>query len=266
MSFTVKNWTAYTDNATTEKNVVLLLALPDGSGGFSFINMTKEEFFNISDDMTIKFNPSAGTINLIEFDQLNTVVLKYLASGQIAILDNMANWGLSNTGTTNQVGLSIVGGNGRLYAGTNAGVEGELYLYDSNGDRLQIITSLTADETARFEDGRSAASINTVKYRQDDVYQRTSAANAGSTTLPSGNICAMRSNVTGGSITSHTYDFPANPSNGDRIRLAVSGSITTTIMAAPGATTIESPFTSVTTFASREWAYDALNDEWTRIE
>src|SRR6056297_1930026 len=76
MAFTVKDFWSYINNNTTDKDIVMLHALPDGSGGFSLINMTKEEFFNIASDMTLQFNPNAAT-DLIIIDPNTSSKITY---------------------------------------------------------------------------------------------------------------------------------------------------------------------------------------------
>lgn len=66
MAFSVKDFWSYTDDPSTLKDLVLLVAKP-GGGGFSLINMTKEEFFRIAQDMAIQIDTPSGQRTFIDF-------------------------------------------------------------------------------------------------------------------------------------------------------------------------------------------------------
>lgn len=266
MAFSVKDFWSYTDDPSTLKDLVVLVAKP-GGGGFSLINMTKEEFFKIAPTMPLEFQPQAGHNTLIVFDDPNTVTFEYLPANQSAFLQNLLEIGLSANGTTNDVAMAFVSGRGRLIAGRASGpiTEGEVLIYDTNGQAVTMRAALAANITARHQDPRNPSSTTVdYKYRQDDLYQRSSALDAGSTDLPTGENSTCISESAG--ISTHTYNFPANPENGDRIRLTIYGTITTVTMSAPGSTTITGGFTAAgSAFQSRTFIYDAILDRWIRI-
>ena len=269
MAFTVKDWTAYTDNNTTEKDVVLLMALPDGVGGFDLINMTKEEFFNIASDMVIQFNQSSG--EMINFSQADSTSMNYIAGAKI----------LSIIGTSNLIFAETFGGNADIQIVNGAsrssmvlggvGKDGFITLLNTLGDETDIEATATVGLTTRLTDARNDDDPTTVElqYREDRVFDRATAASGASTDLPGSYETVFQASASGGGIANHTFNMPAvlggSGSARNKVRLVIEGTITTVTMATPGAETIDEPFTSAgSSFQVREWIYDP-GGVWRRI-
>jgi len=274
--FTVKDWIAYTDNNTTNKDVVLLMALPDGGGGFDLINMTKEEFFNIASNMVIKFNPS-GSSDYIVFDDAQDVKLRYVDGSNYLFLDNLPRLIMSDDGSTNeQVELRNDASSSGLTVGgfspTNGQKKGFVAIFtDGVAFSATLESTATADLTAEFSDARNENDPSTVnvQYREDRLYNTSTAITGNSTDIPGSYETIYKSVAQGGGIASHTFNMPAvaggSGSAGNKVRLVIEGTITTVTMATPGAETIDDPFTAAgSSFQVREWVYDPAG-VWERI-
>jgi len=263
MAFTVKDYWAYTTSNNTDKDFLMLLALPDGGGGYNLRNITKEDFLVIPDDMTLTFEQIAGS--LITLDTTNSVTLNYVAAAQLVYFENLLNLGLSQSGNNNEVGLILQGGKGILSAGRSTGVIGVLRLYSTGGDLMDLESEMTSDESVRIKDGRkSSLPEYSLMFREDNVYERSTATNGGTTDIGNGERTLVVSQADGGSIASHTFNMPANPSSGDIVRLQCQGTFTSITINTPGAETVQSPLSSASSFTVREWVYDALLTEWLR--
>jgi hypothetical protein len=96
MDIVIKNFWTYPPDTTTQKDITILFAKPDGGGGFSIRQQTKEDFFKINSAMSLVFVP-AGPTTLIVFDanagtkldyETVTGVLSFVGLNAIDIADN----------------------------------------------------------------------------------------------------------------------------------------------------------------------------------
>lgn len=263
MVFTVKDFWGYTDDPSTLKDLVLLVAKP-GGGGFSLINMTKEQFFKIAATMAIEFTQTNGEI--INFNEADGVKMNYLAGGKIISLSGTSNL-IFEESYGNGADIQIVNGATRssiVLGGT--GKDGYLKLLNTVADETDIQSEATLGIVAKLTNPRNENDPTTVhfQYREDSLFDFANVADAGTTDIPQALNSTFQATATGGGIASHTFNMPVAVA-GYRVRLTIIDTITTVTMATPGAETIQGPFTAAgSAFQSREWIYDP-GGLWRRI-
>jgi hypothetical protein len=76
MDIVIKNFWTYPDDTTTDKDIIFLFAKPDGGGGFTIRQQTKEDLFKIASSMQLQFIP-AGPTTMIVFDSGPNARLTY---------------------------------------------------------------------------------------------------------------------------------------------------------------------------------------------
>lgn len=259
MAFSVKDFWSYTDDDTAQKDLVLLLAKPGGAG-FSLVNMTKEEFFNIASDMTIKFNPT-GSNAFITYDEDDSIELKYLAPLNALYYENLPLLYFTDDGSTPQIQFEN-GTTARIIVGGGS-KQGQLVINDGNGENITINALLDSDEIVRIRNCRTLVTNPDIQYRQDKTYNFGVVSDGGTTDIAS-SLYTIQVSDASSAISAHTYNMP-DPTDGDRVRLAIDGSITTITMATPGAETIQDALTTASGFTAREWVYVGGEGEWKRI-
>jgi hypothetical protein len=261
--FNVKDFWSYSDDPSTLKDLVLLVAKP-GGGGFSLINMTKEEFFKIASTMSIEFTQTNGEI--INFNDADGVSMNYLAGGKIIGVTGSNNFIFAETFGGN-ADIQIVNGATRssIVLGGNS-KDGFLRLLNTAGDETNIEATASIGLTTRLTDPRNENNPTTVniQFREDQLFDFATVSAAGSTDIPQAYHSIYQANAAAGSISSHTFNMPEAVS-GNIVRLAITGTITTVTMSTPGAETIDDPFTAAASaFQYREWIYDP-GGVWRRI-
>ena len=226
--------------------MILLVAKPDGGGGYNLVNMTKEEFFALT-GQSLDFTVSTGTSNIMTVNGTEAQ-LAYLAPAGVFLL-TAATFGLSTTGTWNSVQLND---DGSITLG-NAGeaVDGTLRMANA-GFTLNATRTLTAtidDELALLG---------------DQVLSQKVPLNAGSTNALNKYNTTQVLDASGGSIASHTVNFPSTPINNQVLKLTIYGVITSLTLSYAG--TIIQPLTTTSgTITAAEWQYLTGTDTWYRI-
>lgn len=243
--FSVKNFWGYTDDDSQNKELLMLMAKPDGGGGYNLINMTKEEFFALtgqSIDFTI-----GSTGDVITFDG-DTYKLLYAAGGNL--LFKGTSFGVSSNGTSNVVQMNATG---TLRIGELTVASGTVELIDdSNSFSATISRTLKADTTDEFE------------FIGDTAMTVATASDSGSTNAPVNIRSLLYMNVDGGSIASHTINFPILPRNNQIFELAIDGDITTLTLQG-SSVTIDKPITAADGYTSGKWCFNSSDLTWYKI-
>jgi hypothetical protein len=76
MDIVIKNFWTYPVDTTTQKDIVVLFAKPDGSEGYAIRQQTKEDLFKINPSMSLAFNPG-GNYTPIVFDTVSNARLTF---------------------------------------------------------------------------------------------------------------------------------------------------------------------------------------------
>ncbi len=245
MAFTVKDFWGYADDATQNKDMVLLVAKPDGGGGFNLVNMTKEEFFALT-GQSIDYSTGASA-DIMTFNG-DSYKLIYLAGGNL--LAQLASFGVTINGTSNEIQLNS---SGNLKVGRSGGSSGSITITD-NTSSVTAIINRTAEcpsnvQWAFLEDQQTtyteATEDDTVSL--DDIHQQILILDA-----------------TAGDLTDYTINYPSAPLDGATVEIAIYGTIDT--IDNSSSNTIDKPITtSVGDLTYGKWTWDDANDTWWKV-
>lgn len=281
LNVSIKDFWSYIDDASTDKDAVLLWAKPDGGVGYSLRNMTKEQFFNIASTMAIKFNHFNYEDMIVideDSDPSQPVSIRYLSNANYMYLRNLGGLIFTAENTTDQmIFLRVNTTVSSLQLGGVSGLignrSGRIDLLDINGNGVSLSCDLTnEDESLILEIKEPRNTVEgpevsrTVAFREDYQYisyidpsnaENCAAVDARESVV----VVKLVSPVSGVTLT-----FPSAPQEGDRCTFAVSGGGTTTItMATPGSSTIDDAITGTPSRETGTWAWNIFDEVWYRI-
>lgn len=240
------------ESVSKSKDLLIAVDVP-GGGGFSIAHISKEDLFKIfghAIDFETGSQADIFTFNAGEFPSTGNKLV-YVKGGSPSgdrVLFKLPAFAVSADGTNV---ASALNSDGSVQAGT-AVLDGKIIFYDG-GFKAELIANddFTADREIKAFDRDQTID------GQPNL-ENPAMSNAGTTTLLDHSWNALFMDLSGGSITSYTVEFPTAPKLGDRVTIyALTGGVTTLTLDG-GDNTILDPFTgspNINGGESRTWMY-----------
>lgn len=224
---TLKEFYTFVIDNSQNKDSLILYAKPDGGGGYTLQNITKENWFKLTGH-PLDFNV-AGSTDIITFSNSGGgYKLVYIGVGASSVL----------MGTMPEFGI----GDGATFAASlrKTGSIGALALSHPLGD-----IALTARDL-------------------NPLLKVAAIANAEAVTSLESKYSYLKLVVDGGTIATGEIDFPESASNADIFKFYVEGTITALTLDAEGSQTIDTTITTITD-GGAEYSYNEDDTEWKLI-
>ena len=250
MAFSVKDFWSYTDDPSTLKELVLLVAKP-GGGGFSLINMTKEEFFRIAQDMAIQIDTPSAKRVFIDFGGGRQI--SYIGSTN-SLLEEVTTKLISAPGQDPTI--IILPGPGSLKIG-NSSQAGTLSIEGATGT-VNVTNAGTGTRNSSFREG-GVIQVNPVTSSLNNA-QLASVSFEVKFGVAQWSALFLNLNET---VATLEIEMPGTPQNGWRVSIFFGGdSVTSITHVAPGDTTVQAPLTSAADGDRVTYIYAEAADTW----